>query len=454
MKISPFKVAETRFSFRKSAKKVVPFLVVGLMLAAGNSVYAYSGGNGSIARGDDYPAHYKNGSQEIDKWRMYSRQCTSFAAFRLSNVNGFEIPAAYGNANEWGHRARREGYRVDNTPTIGSIAWSTAGIYGHVAWVSNVMGDQIEIEEYNYGIRESYNKRVVKANSMTGFIHFKDLAGGSSGNSQTSVFAGGTHSFKAKAAIKNQPLASATTIDYYYAGDNVHYDQILEKDGYKWLSYTAYNGSRRYVQLEAVNKNSLDSHVLTDSRISSTGGTHFFKAKSAIKTQPLASATTIDYYYSGENVHYDQILEKDGYKWLSYTAYNGSRRYVQLEEVSNSDVQQSGNISNNDTYSSLAINWKKVNGSWYHFKSNGSKSTGWLKDGSNWYYLKPSGEMQTGWLQEKGFWYYLDDSGAMKTGWYQVSGKWYYSYSSGELAVNTIVDGYTVNHNGEWIKEQ
>ena len=454
MKVLPFKVTETGFSFRKSVKKVVPFLVVGLMLAAGDSVYAYSGGNGSFARGDDYPAHYKNGSQEIDKWRMYSRQCTSFAAFRLSNVNGFEIPAAYGNANEWGYRARREGYRVDNTPAIGSIAWSTAGTYGHVAWVSNVVGDEIEIEEYNYGIRESYNKRVVKANTMTGFIHFKDLAGGSIGNSQFSTSTGGTHYFKAKAAIKNQPLASVTAIDYYYPGENVHYDQILEKDGYKWLSYTAYNGSRRYVQLEAVNKNSLDSHVLTDSRISSTGGTHFFKAKSAIKTQPLASATTIDYYYSGENVHYDQILEKDGYKWLSYTAYNGSRRYVQLEEVSNSDVQQSGNISNNDTYSSLAINWKKVNGSWYHFKSNGSKSTGWLKDGSNWYYLKPSGEMQTGWLQEKGFWYYLDESGAMKTGWYQVSGKWYYSYSSGELAVNTIVDGYTVNHNGEWIKEQ
>ena len=451
MKVLPFKVTETGFSFRKSAKKVVPFLVVGLMLVASDSVYAYSGGNGSIARGDDYPAYYKNGSQEIDKWRMYSRQCTSFAAFRLSNVNGFEIPAAYGNANEWGYRARREGYRVDNRPAIGSIAWSTAGTYGHVAWVSNVIGDEIEIEEYNYGIRESYNKRVVKANTMTGFIHFKDLAGGSAGNSQTSVSTEGTHSFKTKAVIKNQPLASATTIDYYYPGDNVHYDQVLEKDGYKWLSYTAYNGSRRYIQLEAVNTNPLDSHVLNDSRISSTGGTHFFKAKSAIKTQPLASATTIDYYYSGENVHYDQILEKDGYKWLSYTAYNGSRRYVQLEEVSHSDVHQPENISNNNTDSSLAINWKKVNGSWYHFKSNGSKSTGWLKDGSNWYYLKSSGEMQTGWLQEKGFWYYLDDSGAMKTGWYQVSGKWYYSYSSGELAVNTIVDGYTVNHNGEWV---
>ncbi len=33
--------------------------------------------------------------------------------------------SSYGNANEWGHRARREGYRVDNTPAIGSIAWST-----------------------------------------------------------------------------------------------------------------------------------------------------------------------------------------------------------------------------------------------------------------------------------------------------------------------------------------
>ena len=453
MKILPFKVTETRFSFRKSAKKVVPFLVVGLMLAAGDSVYAYSGGNGSIARGDDYPAHYKNGSQEIDKWRMYSRQCTSFAAFRLSNVNGFEIPAAYGNANEWGYRARREGYRVDNTPAIGSIAWSTAGTYGHVAWVSNVMGDQIEIEEYNYGIRESYNKRVVKTNTMTGFIHFKDLSGGSVGNSQSSVSTGGTHYFKTKAAIKNQPLASATAIDYYYPGENVHYDQILEKDGYKWLSYTAYNGSRRYVQLEAVNTNPLDSHVLNDSRISSTGGTHFFKAKSAIKTQPLASATVIDYYYSGENVHYDQILEKDGYKWLSYISYSGSRRYIQLEGVTSSQnyQNQSGNSSNYGSNNSSTVGWKKINGSWYHFKSNGSKSTGWLKDGSSWYYLKSSGEMQTGWLKENGLWYYLDDSGAMKTGWYQVSGKWYYSYSSGELAVNTIVDGYTVNHNGEWV---
>ena len=374
MKVLPFKVTETGFSLRKSVKKVVPFLVAGLMLAASDSVYAYSGGNGSIARGDDYPAYYKNGSQEIDKWRMYSRQCTSFAAFRLSSVNGFEITGAYGNANEWGYRARREGYRVDSVPTIGSIAWSTAGGYGHVAWVSNVMGDNIEIEEYNYGYTGSYNKRIIKANTMTGFIHFKDLDGGN-------VVSSGK-------VFDIQPL-------------------------------------------------------------SSTGGTHYFKNKAAIKNQPLVSATSIAYYSPGESVHYDQVLEKDGYKWLSYISYSGSRRYIQLEEVASSQNQTEG-ISNDV----LTVGWKKINGSWYHFKSNGSKSTGWLKDGSSWYYLKSSGEMQTGWLKENGLWYYLDSSGAMKTGWYQVSGKWYYSYSSGELAVNTIVDGYTVNHNGEWIKEK
>jgi len=379
MKISPFKVAETRFSIRKSVKKVVPFLVVGLMLSAGESVHA----NSSYARGDDYPAYYKNGSQSIDKWRMYSRQCTSFAAFRLSGVNGFELPGAYGNAGEWGYRARREGYRVDNTPAIGSIAWSAAGGYGHVAWVSNVMGDNIEIEEYNYDYKGNYNKRIVKANKMTGFIHFKDLSSNS----------------------KEVPSSS---------------------------------------------KDSTSNHVVTSQSSSLMKGTHYFKVETPIKDQPLLNATPLAYYSPGESVHYDQVIEKDGYKWLSYISYSGSRRYIQLEGVTSSQ-NQSVNKSNHGSNNGLTVGWKKINGSWYYFKSDGSKSTGWLKDGSTWYYLKSSGEMQTGWLQEKGFWYYLDDSGAMKTGWYQVSGKWYYSYSSGELAVNTIVDGYTVNHNGEWI---
>ncbi|MCK6129062.1 SH3 domain-containing protein [Streptococcus halitosis] len=457
MKISPFTVTETGFSFRKSVKKVVPFLAVGLMLAAGDSVYAYSGGNGSFARGDDYPLHYKNGSVEIDQWRMYSRQCTSFVAFRLSSVNGFEIPPAYGNANEWGHRARREGYRVDSKPEVGSIAWSTEGYYGHVAWVSNVMGDQIEIEEYNYGVRERYNRRIVKASSMTGFIHFKDLVGndGRTGSPiESGLASSGTHTFTQKSAIRNQPSSTAQVIDYYYPGENVSYDQIVEKDGYKWLSYISNSGTRKYVQYMETEKDLVGNDGRTGSPIESglaSSGTHTFTQKSAIRNQPSSTAQVIDYYYPGENVSYDQIVEKDGYKWLSYISNSGTRRYVQYtetESVENGWKKQNG-IWNYLENGKLATGWKKINGSWYHFKDNGTMSTGWVKDGSYWYYLKASGEMQTGWLKENGTWYYLESSGAMKSSqWFQVGGKYYYVNASGALAVNTTVDGYRVDSNG------
>ncbi len=116
------------------------------------------------------------------------------------------------------------------------------------------------------------------------------------------------------------------------------------------------------------------------------------------------------------------------------------------------------------------VGWKKIGLDWYYFSKEDGMKTGWVKDGlwyyldetgvmktgwkqvdGVWYYLNGSGEMQTGWLQDGGTWYYLAGSGAMKTGWYQVSGKWYYSYPSGALAVNTTIDGYTVNANGEWV---
>ncbi|HET0121323.1 TPA: choline-binding protein, partial [Streptococcus pneumoniae] len=49
-------------------------------------------------------------------------------------------------------------------------------------------------------------------------------------------------------------------------------------------------------------------------------------------------------------------------------------------------------------------------------------------------------------------WYYLEASGAMKASqWFKVSDKWYYVNGSGALAVNTTVDSYRVNANGEWV---
>ena len=62
--------------------------------------------------------------------------------------------------------------------------------------------------------------------------------------------------------------------------------------------------------------------------------------------------------------------------------------------------------------------------------------------------------MQTGWLNDNGTWYYLESSGAMKASqWFQVSGKYYYVNASGALAVNTTVDGFQVDSNGERVEK-
>mgnify|MGYP000931963753 FL=1 len=94
-------------TLKKATVRTASLLLAGVFLFGAGSVQANQLTQASRARGDDYPHYYKNGSQDIDKWRLYSRQCTSFAAFRLSNANGFELPPAYGNAREWGYRAQR-----------------------------------------------------------------------------------------------------------------------------------------------------------------------------------------------------------------------------------------------------------------------------------------------------------------------------------------------------------
>lgn len=217
-----------------------------------------SSATGSIAKGDDYP--YRIGWQ-VDPWGMYTRQCTSFVAYRLSTVNGFTLPRAYGNADVWGTRARSEGYRVDMTPALGAVAWWNTM---HVAWVTAIDGDRVEIEEYNFNYTTNYNRRWIPKNSVSGYIHFKDLAGGTTTSSSNSVPtnqtannslpSSGTYTFTGQAAIKAEPKQASTTLAYYQAGNTVNYDSIVEADGYRWLSYLTFAGNRRYIPIAPVAK--------------------------------------------------------------------------------------------------------------------------------------------------------------------------------------------------------
>jgi surface antigen len=125
--------------------------------------------------GDDYPAVWRNAPQDsmLDQWREYNRECTSFVAWALYSRNGFNMPF-YDNANNWGPDAIKRGFTVNSTPAPGSVAWSNAGSFGHVAYVENVIGSNVYIEEYNEHYNGTYDSRTVPASTFTGYIHFKD----------------------------------------------------------------------------------------------------------------------------------------------------------------------------------------------------------------------------------------------------------------------------------------
>jgi len=127
--------------------------------------------------GDNYPEPWRSAAlgAYVDDWGYASRYCTSWVAWALHNRNGFEMPRAIGHAANWGHWAPNNGYAVNMTPVVGSVAWWDDGGYGHVAWVEAVSGDQVTIQEYNYGYTGNYNRRIITRTSVSGYIHFKDI---------------------------------------------------------------------------------------------------------------------------------------------------------------------------------------------------------------------------------------------------------------------------------------
>jgi surface antigen len=146
-----------------------------LVIYSGSNSALWS--NGQLLAGsapvDDYPAQWRNVAQDsvVDTWREYNRECTSFAAWRLHSRNHFEMPFN-AIANMWGSKAKVLGYRIDSVPTVGSIAWTTAGSYGHVAWVQAVNGSKITVEDYNSDYTGHYGVHTNVVASTFQYIHF------------------------------------------------------------------------------------------------------------------------------------------------------------------------------------------------------------------------------------------------------------------------------------------
>lgn len=135
--------------------------------------------DGTILAGDPkhggYPAKWDNAPQDskLDSWGMYSRECVSYAAWKVYQTYG-HMPywGGVGNANEWVGDARRAGIPTGYAPKAHSVAIWRVGYYGHAMWVEKVSGNQIYVSQYNYDLHGHYSEMWVKASSFT-YIYFK-----------------------------------------------------------------------------------------------------------------------------------------------------------------------------------------------------------------------------------------------------------------------------------------
>ena len=99
--------------------------------------------------------------------------------------------------------------------------------------------------------------------------------------------------------------------------------------------------------------------------------------------------------------------------------------------------------------------YKKGSGTVPSHSSGGSGNpamlNGWVQRDGIWYFYIDN-VAQIGWQSIDGPWYYFNDAGQMQTGWIQSNpGEWYYMNPDGSMAVDTVIEGYSLGKDGRLI---
>lgn len=145
--------------------------------AAGTSRNTVSGTvTGVRAAGDDYP--WPGASDTLSPLNYYYRQCVDFVAWRLNRDAGsYGAPWKYvwsnltpsgGNASAWKSAWERNGWTTSNTPVVGSVAWFNGN---HVAYVKEIVGSNVVIEEYNGMNKRAYAMRTIPITSVAKYLY-------------------------------------------------------------------------------------------------------------------------------------------------------------------------------------------------------------------------------------------------------------------------------------------
>ncbi|CAM4190548.1 CHAP domain-containing protein [Lacicoccus alkaliphilus] len=102
-------------------------------------------------------------------------ECTHHV-FELVKNDLNMIERRWGDAEHWAERAAADGYTVNRTPQEGSILQTSRGEIGHVAYVTAVDEDAIEISEMNYYEPFEVTERTIEAENIEDYhyIHPKE----------------------------------------------------------------------------------------------------------------------------------------------------------------------------------------------------------------------------------------------------------------------------------------
>ncbi|MFS9013939.1 SH3 domain-containing protein [Streptococcus salivarius] len=177
----------------------------------------------------------------------------------------------------------------------------------------------------------------------------------------------GTYYFRRTTEIRTAPVMDIKPTFVFSAGDHVIYDKVLKRDNHQWISYIGYDYERYYADIAALKAENTSSNTeATRDETIPERGTYYFTKPADVKNQPSLTAKTEFNFDPGMSVNYDRSLLADNHRWISYTSYSGTRRYVDLGAVAEAVAKPRGDISieshNNGDFSVVISNVSDQNG--------------------------------------------------------------------------------------------
>jgi len=177
----------------------------------------------------------------------------------------------------------------------------------------------------------------------------------------------GTFYFRRTTEIRTAPIMDIKPTFVFSAGDHVIYDKVLKRDNHQWISYIGYDYERYYADIAALKAENTSSNTeATRDETIPERGTYYFTKPADVKNQPSLTAKTEFNFDPGMSVNYDRSLLADNHRWISYTSYSGTRRYVDLGAVAEAVAKPRGDIAieshDNGDFSVVISNVSDQNG--------------------------------------------------------------------------------------------